>query len=295
MARNFSGLADTDDYSLGRGIWYIAALNTDGSIAETGWRDMGNSPDSKLTASSNTLKHISSRSGLAFTDKEVVLSTELALSFTLDEINDQNLALGLSGVEANFTNSAIAGFTDAPLVAAANPSNITPGRWYDIKNASGVRAYSILAAKTTVKTTAGSPVTLVLGTDYNLDLVNGRVFIIANASTGAGSTAVATAIAANQGLTVTLTAHTINVDTFAVNEIQALTKTSVSVALKFVQTNAANNDNREFNFWKVNLKVDGDFDLIGQDWSKVPFSGVTGTNAVAGGTASPTLTIRNLK
>lgn len=291
MSRNLTGLPNTDDYTLGRGTLYVCDLDTTGKPTNI-WRDLGNVTDMKLSFSSTSLKHTSTRAGLATTDKEVVLTQEVGVSFNLDELNDQNLALGLSGNEASFTNSAIAGFVEWNWLPTATPSNIKPGYWYDITNASGVRAYDIDSTKLTVKTLTGA-VTLVKGTDYLVDEEMGRIqFIVANSVTGAGSAAIVTAIAANDGIKITLTA---DATASAINEIQAVTKTVVAAAFKFIQVNAVTNLKREFSFHKLSLKVDGDFDLIGEDWTKIPFSGVAGTNPVGGSVASPTLTIRNIK
>lgn len=281
---NTTGLPQTDDYNLGRGIVYFAALGTDGK--PDAYRDLGNAPEFSISIEVETLEHQSSRQGLRITDKEVVISQKVNVSLVLDEINHENMALLLSGEKGTHTNVAVAGFSEFEMVVG-NDSDTTElelGRWYDIVNSSGERAYGIDASDLSMETATGA-VALVEDTDYTVDEEMGRFFILSTSSVAA------TAIAAFDGLDVTLAA---NGSAPSVNEVRALTTTNISGALKFISENPANNDVKtEFQFHQVSLKADGDFALIGDEFSTMNFTGIAESNTQADAD-SPTLTIRNV-
>lgn len=275
---NTTGLPNTADYNLGRGIIYVATL-VNGLPDDAGWRDLGNAPEFSVSNEVETLEHQSSRQGLKITDKEVTISQKINLAFSLDEINFQNLALLFSG--GAFTeptiNPAIAGFGPIDQTAA-----VTLGRHYDLTSLAsqaGVRAYDIQAANLTLNETSGAPVLLVEGTDYTVDEKNGRVFIL--------STAVN--IAAGEPFSATLAADAGAED---VDEVRALTQTTVTVALKFISENPANNDEQtEYKFHQVGLKAEGDFSLIGDEFTTMGFTAVAESQPLADAD-SPVLTIR---
>lgn len=281
MRNNTTGLPDTRDYNLGRGIVYVSLLNTAGRPVS--FRDMGNATEFNINVESETLEHRSSRSGLADVDKEVELSRAMTLSVTFDELNLQNVADFLAGEIATHTNVAVAGFAEWEMVPAGT---LVAGRWYDIKNSSHNRAYDVRTADITVKTTNGTPVTLALNTDYTVDTEMGRIFILST------SAAVATAVTAGEGLDVTLAAY---VSARGVDEVRALSKTTARVAIKFIAENPADDGSKtEFNFHAVTLKAEGDFGLISDEWTTMQFTGKAEKNTQASST-SPTLTIRKVR
>lgn len=280
MQPNTVGTPNTNDYLLGRGVLYFAPLLDSGLPGA--YRDLGNSPDFKINVATEKLKHANSRGGLKVTDKEVEISKEANISFTLDEMNLENVNIFFAGIETAFTNPAVAGFTIWTLIAAGT---IELGRWYDLTKATGERVYDVLAAKVLLKTTNATPVTLVDGTDYTLDLAMGRIFLIST------STKLATAITNVEGVTLTLTADS---SASSVKEVQALSKSSIKGALKFVGTNPANNEEPyEVQCHQISLKADGDLSLISDDWATVGFTGVAERNTSVPGN-SKSITIRSL-
>jgi len=261
---NTTGLPQTEDYVLGRGIIYFASINTSTGLPDAdGWRDLGNAPEMAVSIEVETLEHQSSRGGLKVVDKEVVVSQKANVTFALDEINHENLSLFFSGAKAAHTNVAIAGFTQFEMV----PS-VKLGRWYDIVNSAGERAYDIeagdLAAENGDDATA-----LVENTDYVLDLEMGMIQIMSTASN----------IADGEALDITLTAEA---TAGAVNEVRGLTQTNVIGALKFVGINPANNNKKEEHLiQKVQLKADGDFSLISDEFTQMSFTAAAESNTLA--------------
>lgn len=276
---NTTGLPNIEDISLGRGIIMAALLPASG--IPVAWRDLGNAPDISIGTSIETKDHYSSRTGLKKLDLQVVLSDARSVKFSLEEFNHENLAWFFSGAKAAVTNAAVAGFTVYVMVA---DGDLELGMWYDIKNSSGGRAYDITSADLTVTTNQGTPVAMVLGTDYEVNEEFGRIFIKST------STVAATAIGLGKGLRVALAAKA---GAATVSEVRALTQTSITVALRFTAENAANGNKYEITFWKVKLKASGDLNLISDEWMAMPFEAAAEENTAASPT-SPTLTIRQV-
>ena len=276
---NTTGAADPQSYSLGRGRVYFAEL-TSGRPSAGGWRDLGNCPQFNISVAVETLKHQSSRSGLKVTDKEVVISQEISVSFQLDEINFQNLALALAGsaTAAALTNPAIAGVADIQLT-----SSVVLGRWYDLTSlpdGAGVRLYDVATANISFKgDPSGADTTLVEDTDYTLDEKMGRVFFLSTAANLTATDAVEFTATADAGAV-------------APDEVKALTQTTVLGALKFIGENPANNDAQaEYQFHQIQLESEGDLPLIGDEFTVIGQNGVAERNETADAD-SPTLTIR---
>ena len=76
---NTTGVPNTNDYNLGRGIVYFSLLDTNG-LPTGGYRDLGNAPEFNVSFETETLEHQASRLGLKVTDKEVVISQKCKLS-----------------------------------------------------------------------------------------------------------------------------------------------------------------------------------------------------------------------
>lgn len=273
---NLTGRANTADYNLGRGRVYFAPLLASGMPGA--YRDLGNAPEFNINVEVETLEHQSSRQGLRVTDKEIVISQKVNLSLQLDEINFENVALFFSGTtEDDVTNVAVAGFTKYTMI-----ENVEKGRWYDIVNSSDARAYDIDASNLTLEEgtttlTKGSTGTA----DVEVDEVMGRLFFRPESAnlTYSGTEDIDVTLAADSGAK-------------SIDEVKALTQTSVSGALKFLSENPANNDFMyEYQFHQVSLKAEGDFGLISDDITTMGFTGVAEQNASADAD-SPTLTIR---
>lgn len=273
---NTTGKPKVEDYFLGRGRLYVAAINTaTGKPAVTGWRDLGNIPEFNYSVENEFLEHFSSRSGLKVTDKEVLVSQKVKLTFKMDEISFDNLAIFVSGTTAVYTNAAIAGFAEHSMIVG-----VVLGRWYDIVNSTGQRAYDILAADLTLEKSGAPDVALVVDTDFELDLKQGRVFL--------KSTAVN--IAAGDTLDVTLAAQA---GAKAVTELRGLKATSAPVAVKFISENAANADGQqEFQFHSVSLVGEGDLGLITDEFGQLAVTGTAAKNDLADAN-SPFFTVRH--
>lgn len=259
---NALGTPDTAAYYLGRGKAYISELVN--SVPSGGWRDIGNIPGFTLNNTSETLKHQSSREGTRVTDLEVVISQEVGIGFDLDEINAENVADWLSGEKSTHTNVAIAGFAEHTMI-----TDVVKGRWYDIVDSTGARAYDIDSADLTVEKSGMPDTALVENTDYILNTVMGMIFFPTTSVTVVDGDEIDVTLAADAGAS-------------AVTEIRALTTTTRRVALKFICENPADNDKQvEILFHQVALKADGDFALIGDEFAKMSFTATVEKNETA--------------
>ena len=165
---NTTGLPDTGSYNLGRGVVYLGVINTStGKVDADGWLDLGNSPSFNLNVTEETLEHVSSREGTGTVDKSVTLRKQATITFSLDEINQQTVKLFFSGTTTTEVNEAVAGFSEHTMISA-----VKLGRWYDLVNSAGGRAYGVDAADLTVEysstgavvVTASAPRTLTFAT-----------------------------------------------------------------------------------------------------------------------------------
>lgn len=277
MPKNLLGTPEVRDYLLGRGRLFFATLNAS-DVPVTGWRDLGNVKDFSLSATKETLKHFSTRAGLKSLDREIVISQELGVKFTLEEMSGQNLAAWLSGtLTGTNTNPAVAGFTEYQMITVATHGGVALGVWYEIMNSTGVRAMGIVSANLLVEKSGAPDVTLVEGTDYDLDLVNGMIFFKTTAVN----------CAAGDPIDVTLTAAGASKN---IEKIVALDQTAIRGAVKFVSVNSNDSaQEHEFLFHKVNLNADGDLGLISDEIASLAFNGSCEKNI-----SNATLTIRNI-
>ncbi|MFG0317077.1 MAG: hypothetical protein ACF8XB_07390 [Planctomycetota bacterium JB042] len=274
--KNLTGQANTADYNLGRGKVYFAGIDPSTGLPDaSGYRFLGNAPEFNISVEVETLEHQSSQEGLKTVDKEVVISQKVNLALTLDELNFENVALFFSGETGTHTNAAKS-TQDAEILT----TSAVLGRWYDLADNDGNRLYDIDDTKLTVEEDPlGTPTPLVKDTDFTLDAKMGRIFLLTTATNVAGGDTV--------GFDYTADATAKDVD-----EVKALTQTNVAGALKFVSENPSDGDHQsEYQFHQVSLKADGDFSLIGDEFTTMGLTGVAERNVLAD-PDSPTLTIR---
>jgi len=260
---NLTGLPNTGDYNLGRGIAYIGTPDaTTKKVDVDGWRDLGNCPAFSFTMETEELSHQSSREGTRTTDLRVPVSQELQLGFQLDELNFQNLALFFSGeaVAEPDTHPAVAGVADVSITTAAEL-----GRWYDLYASdaqAGIRLMNIDSTKLSLsKDPGGTPVALDEGIDYKVDEEMGRIFFF--------STAVK--IADGDECDFTITADTGAED---YDEVRCLTLTSQTVSLKFIARNANGDKQAEYEIHQCRLSPEGEFTAIGEEFTTLGFTAV---------------------
>lgn len=282
MGLNLTGLPNSADYEIGRGAVFFAELDAT-TKAPLDYRHLGNLTGFSASQGSETVDHQSSRSGIKQTDLQLVVSSTLSVSFSVDEINFDNLASWFSGEAANVnsvvptSNASKLGMTDVAQSLKANK-----GRWVDLKDSAGRRLYDVKLANLTVKTehasVAGTPGSTIPSGEYTLDTKMGRIFLLTTGSTHTSGKMV-------------FASYTADATAANIDQVRGATKTQIVGALKFIAQNPANNNKqKEYQFHYVTLKPSGDFSLIGDEFTEMTFEGVAGKNETYSPT-SPVVTI----
>lgn len=255
-----NGTSNAADYNIGRGVVYLSPLDATTGLPTNQWRDVGNAPSFSAGVTTEKYQHKSSRAGLKTIDLEAVIGQEAEISIELDEWNDENLALFFSGTTNAYTNGSVAGFTEYVMVP---DGKLLALRHYQVVSSTGVRCFDIDSSKLTVKTNEGSPVTLVLGTDFTVNSSMGLIYILNTAK-------VTTAIAATKGLKVTLTA---DASASPIRQVKALKVTNEKVAIMFCQENANGETEAEVIVHKISLSADGELGFISDEAGVMKFKG----------------------
>lgn len=232
-----------ENYTLGKGV--VSFNRKVGSVYQ-GELDLGNCPEFSFNISIEKLEHFSSRGGLRAKDKEVISQVSPSVSFTLDEISADNLALlTLADIEV-VTQSAATVVDEIPGPAYA-------GKMLSLANR------GIVTAGIAVKTNAGA--TLVKGTDWDCDVSLkddkvGRIRILSTYTGTAGD--------------LVKVSYTAPLQTYT--KLKALAQTSIEGKMRFVSDNPVGNQ-QELIIHRVSLTPSGDTAMIGDDWSTLTFSG----------------------
>jgi len=150
-------------YFSGQGVIYVS--DRDGSGNVTTFDDVGNVPALRLTLETDTLEHKESRTGQRLIDLRLTRERRARLTMTLESFTKANLMKLLYGTEATVTGAAV---TNEVLPTALVAGDIVS------------LAFPLIAASPapTIVDSAGTPATLVAGSDYTLDRTAGMVTII---------------------------------------------------------------------------------------------------------------------
>ena len=108
---------NTDNYVLGKGRLFFNPLVNG---AHTGEMALGNAPSLTFSVAIEKLDHYSSQSGLRAKDKTVVTQVTPTMSFSLDEINSENLNLLVMGNKTN--SSQLAGQVALTTLTSGTPA-----------------------------------------------------------------------------------------------------------------------------------------------------------------------------
>lgn len=232
-----------DNYTLGKGI---VSFNKKVNDVFMGELDLGNCPEFSFNVSIEKLEHYSSRGGLRAKDKEVISQVSPGVSFTLDEISPENLALlTLADIEEVTQASA--------TVVDELPGPAYAGTMLALANR------NIEAGGVSVETS--SDVLLTEGTDWEIDTSLkddkiGRIRILDTYTGDAGD-------AVKVSYTSPETTYTL---------LKALAQTTIEGFMRFVSDNPVGNQ-QELQIWRVSLTPSGDTAMIGDDWSTLAFTG----------------------
>ena len=234
------GLApDVLNYMVGKGKVWFSRLSADN--VPMGEMDLGNDPVFASSLENELLEHYSSMEGVKKKDMSAIISTAVNLKFTLDEPNPQNLNLAFLGNDEVSYETQPGGTVNNEAMTARLDRYVKVLR----------RAISLVTV-----TDATGAVTYVLGTDYTVDTVTGRIFCL---STGN--------ILQGEPLLVDYT-----FDELRMPKIIPAGRAKVEGLLRFKGSPTYGRD-YELVFWKVLLSSSGDINFISDDWTQIEFTG----------------------
>jgi len=197
-------MANIDKLYSGQGCVFSADRDSLGNIGA--YRNVGNVSALQISLESDIAEHKETCSGSRLVDKRIVTEIRARVNMTLDSFTRDNLVYMLAGTARslgtgaqdtlptgtspaselliNYVNSGVTG-------AIGNPQ---PGDVFFTKNMN--------ISSLVVKDSAGSPVTLVAGTNYTADLVTGQITFLTGSFTGPLRATYSKPTTANESVTI---------------------------------------------------------------------------------------------
>ena len=152
-------MAQSDtDYYYGHGELWLGDRAADGTVAT--FENFPEVDEMSISLGSESVSHMSKRSSIRVKDLDVVVGTSATGKIVMSTFSASLLKTYLFG------SSAAVG---AGTLTAVSLGTVTAGNWYKIPG--DYRDITL----TYIKDSAGSPATLVNGTDYEIDLAAGMV------------------------------------------------------------------------------------------------------------------------
>lgn len=239
---------DANNYLVGGGQFYWDEKSGSTFLGEL---DMGNIINPNLSKNIDELEHFTSRSGTRRRDKVIVTSSDIALSFNIDEITEDNMNIFLFGNGVNDFTQTGGSISDEQITVYDN-------RWVRMANR---KVSAVVVGDDATPTT-----TYVLDTDYELDTEIGRIFVLPDG-----------AITDGQTVFVDYTAAAL-ISTDNWKTIFPLTDLTREGRARFIFKSDIhlNSDNQETVMeWIIpnaELRADGEFGLNSDSWSEIPFT-----------------------
>lgn len=141
----------TSKYYMGQGVLLIAPRLADGLPG--GFTNVGNVSDLKIGLKTNVVEHKETSTGARGIDKRLTTEISCDVTATLESINSDNLAMAVRGSLSEVVAGSVS--------TTPEEVKVYLGKTSSLKN--------IKVAVTEVKTTGGTPVVLLAGTDYTVN------------------------------------------------------------------------------------------------------------------------------
>lgn len=223
---------------LGRGKVYIDRLTS--SFARTGEVFVGNVSAFEVTPSPEEIKKFSSATAAAPQTCSDVIRQSLALRIVGDEFSAENLARALYGDTSTVSQTGSS-------VAAEAMAGVQQGRYYPT-------VYRDIDTIVVEPSGGGTPFTIT--TDYLVDEVEGRIYIVE----GGG-------IADDDDIEVDY-----NYGTIALNTVRGMNQTSIRCYIRFVG-DPARGATQTLEIWRASVRADGAIGLISDDYGEWTLTG----------------------
>ena len=247
-----SNVASGGNLLLGHGEVYFDRLSSTG--AKTGERFLGNVSSLAITMSNEVKEKYDSVTAAGNLLQRVITRTTAEVSLSMTEFTAKNLALFALGDDSSPIAQTGAAVVDENLNGGvAVPSS---DAWYPLAFRGSV------ANPLTAVTVKVGAATKTINTDYLVDLVGGRIYIVPGGTIVAGTDIVK----------VSYTYPTLTAGTTALDRVLAGTRADVTGLLRFVGVPAAG-PKWEAIVWKVSFTPDGDLALIADDFGEFKLKG----------------------
>jgi len=252
---------ESNQYTLGKGEVYFGRFpNGTYTSAAVRERYLGNTPEFNLTIEEEKLDHYSADRGIREKDESISLQVDRTGTLVTDNVDLENVALFFFGsksanvdaggaIDGEFADVEQGGYyqlgvSDARPTGAKNLAGED-----DDSNSAGVAPVFFDA---TDSNSAATP--YVEGTDYEVDLARGRVYVIPGGGIVEGSTL---------GYTATVKAHSLD------RVISG--STAVAGCLRFLAENPVG-PKIDYFFPSTKLSPNGDYALKGDEWQQIPLT-----------------------
>ena len=192
------------NYFAGQGVVLMGARDITGSVAKAGGLfEVGNCSELKLSVNTSTVEHKETTTGARAIDLRLTTEIKANMEVTIENFNAKNLSQAMRGNHVTAVSGTV---TAEPFTGY--PGMISPLAHIKLSNV-------------VVKTTASTPVTLVLGTDYDVNTEAGSIKCLAG------------------GSVVTSQALTVDYSYEAQEEVHGLTQPMQTIWLRFEGLNSA--------------------------------------------------------
>lgn len=234
----------TNDYKVGKGLVFFDRFAA-GTLTKQGEDFFGDCKALGVTVKSTEIDHYQSTGGIKILDASVPIQAEASGSLMTENASAANMARFFFGTASTVTQTA-ATVTDEVV------GPVIPGLYYQL-GPSALGSQNLNPATPLVLKDSTGVTTYVLGTDYQVDYVSGRIQII-------GSTIVA-------GVTLKATYLTL-----AITKPKVLSGTTpIEGALRFISNNVAGSQQSIYLPY-VKVTPNGTYDLIGDKFTEMSFN-----------------------
>ena len=154
------------EYLVGQGEIWMQPINvtTGDTTGPAFW--LGNCPALAFGATTEQTTHQESHTGRMSTDLEWETSLEVTLSLTVEDFAAESLALVVRGKYQEIT-------AGTPVVDYALPWTVATNEGFQVPVSANSKEPAVNLSAVTIKDSSGTPLTLELGTNYDVDLVSG--------------------------------------------------------------------------------------------------------------------------
>ena len=241
-----------NNYTLGRGELNFAKF-APATKTPTGELYFGNTPEVSFSVETSFLDHYSSDRGLKEKDESVPLEVNRRGQFVTDNISPANLALAFFGSSSVLTQAAATVTNEAIL-------NVVLGASYQLgmtpNNPAGATNLDVHTGPSTnvIVTDSTGATTYDEGDDYTIDMVKGRLTIVASGTITAGQSVL------------------VDYKTLARSRTAIVSGgTPIEGALRYIAYNPVGED-IDYYMPYVKISPNGDMQLKGDEWQRIPFN-----------------------